>query len=97
MSGKDNGDLPEYLINDFKVYVEVNEDHKTDGTILPRSFLWEDGRRYAIDRIIDIRPAVSTKAGGAGLRYTVAVRQREVFMFLEESRDIRRWFMERRV
>jgi len=91
-----DNDLQEYLINDFKVYVEVNEDHKADGTILPRSFLWEDGKRYAIDRVIDIRPAVSTKAGGIGLRYTVAVRHREVFMFLEESRDIRRWFMERR-
>ena len=89
-------DLQDYLINDYKVYVEVNEDHRPDGTILPRSFVWEDGRRYTIDRVIDVRQAASTKAGGTGLRYTVIVRQREVYMFLEEVRDLRRWFMERK-
>jgi len=89
-------ELQDYLVNTYKVYVEVNEDHKEDGTILPRSFVWEDGRRYTIDKIIDVRPAASLKAGGAGLRYTVAVLQKEVYMFLEEDREVFRWFMERK-
>jgi len=89
-------DIQEYLVNTHKVYVEVNEDRMADGTLLPRSFVWEDGRRYTIDKIIDIRPAASLKAGGVGLRYTVAVRQKEAYMFLEEDHEVYRWFMERK-
>jgi len=89
-------DLQELLKNDYKVYVEVNADHKEDGTIHPRSFVWEDGNRYNVDRVIDIRPAASLKAGGAGLRYTVQIRRKDVFMFLEESHGVNRWFMERK-
>ena len=88
--------MQDYLVNDYKVYVDVNEDHKADGTILPLSFVWEDGRRYTVDKIIDVRPAASLKAGGAGLRYTVLVRQKEAYMFLEEDHDVFRWFMERK-
>ena len=89
-------DMQDYMINDNKVYVEVNADFKTDGTLYPRSFVWEDGRRYEVDRIIDVRPAASLKAGGAGLRYTVRIRSKETFLFLEEERGFDRWFMERK-
>jgi hypothetical protein len=89
-------DLQELLKNEDKVYVEVNEDRLIDGTVHPRSFVWEDGKRYGIDRILDIRPAASLKAGGAGLRYTVRVGTRETFLFLEHDHGADRWFMERR-
>ncbi len=67
-----------------------------DGSIHPRSFVWEDGRRYRVDRIKDIRPAASLKAGGAGMRYTVLVHGKETYMFLEEDHGMDRWFMERK-
>ena len=89
-------ETPNYLENEGKVYVEVNADHKSDGAIIPRSFIWDDGVRYEVDRIKDVRPAASLKAGGTGLRYTVLVQNRETFMFLEESHGIVRWFMERK-
>ena len=89
-------ELSDYMTNEFKVYVDVNEDHMADGRIFPRSFVWDDGSCYEIDKIIDICPAASLKAGGAGLRYTVRVRNRETFMFLEEDHGVDRWFMERR-
>jgi len=68
-----------------------------DGSIHPRSFVWEDGSRYKVDKIIDIRPAASLKAGGAGLRYTVRVLGKDVFIFLEEDHGVDRWFMEARL
>ena len=37
---------------------------KRDGTVLPRSFVWEDGERYTIDRVLHIVPAASLKVGG---------------------------------
>jgi len=89
-------ELQSYLANKFKAYVDVNVDHMADGRVLPRSIVWEDGRRYAVDRIIDIRPAVSLKAGGCGLRYTIRVGEKETCMYLEEDHGVSRWFMERK-
>jgi len=89
-------DYKPYMDSDYKVYVDVNEDRLKDGKIIPLSFVWEDGNRYEVDRILDVRPAASLKAGGAGLRYTVRVRYKETFMFLEEDGDVSKWFMERK-
>jgi hypothetical protein len=89
-------DLQNYFINDYKVYVDVTEDRLKDGRLIPRSFVWEDGVRYEISRVLDIRPAASLKAGGAGMRYTIRVAHRETFLFLEEDGGIDKWFMERK-
>lgn len=76
----------------MKVYVEVTAVFRQDGRLTPLSFVWEDGRRYEIDRILDVTQAASLKAGGLGMRYTCRVQGRETFLFLEEDR----WFMERK-
>ena len=78
-------DCKEYMSSDYKVYVDVNEDRLRDGRLIPLSFVWEDGNRYEIDQILEVRRAASLKAGGAGIRYTVRVGRRETFMFLEEE------------
>ncbi len=75
-----------------KVYVAVEADFQPDGKILPRSVTWEDGRKYLIDRVEDIRRAASLKAGGVGIRYTVRIGRSTTWLFLEENR----WFVERR-
>ncbi|MBQ9858865.1 MAG: hypothetical protein IJO77_07695 [Oscillospiraceae bacterium] len=75
-----------------KVYVGVNAMFEPDGRLLPLSILWEDGRIFEIDRILDVRRAASLKAGGSGIRYTVRIGSHETFLFLEEGR----WFAERR-
>ena len=89
-------ELQDYLANPYKVYVDVNADFLSDGRILPRHFVWEDGVRYTVDKVVDVRRAASLKAGGVGLRYTVLVGRRETYMYLEESHGESRWFMERR-
>ena len=89
-------DYKPYMESGCKVYVDVNEDRLKDGRLIPLSFVWEDDVRYEVDKVLDVRPAASLKAGGVGLRYTVKVRGREVFMFLEEGRDAAKWFMERK-
>ena len=85
-----------YMENDMKVYVDVNEDRLKDGRLIPHSFVWEDGNRYEIDCVLDMRPAASLKAGGAGMRYTVRIRNHERHMFLEEVHGVGRWFIERK-
>ena len=93
-------DYKPYMQAECKVYVDVNEDRLKDGRLLPRSFVWEDGRRYDIAKVIDMRPAASLKAGGAGMRYEVRVVTpavtKDVFMFLEEDGGASKWFMERK-
>ena len=75
-----------------KVFVSVTAEFDTDGRLTPLSFVWEDGHRYAIDKVMDVRRAASLKAGGIGLRYTCRVCGIQTYLFLEEDR----WFMERK-
>jgi hypothetical protein len=86
--------VSELLKTDYKIYVDVIEIHDKNGVVTPLAIKWEDGRKYAVDKVLDIRKAASLKAGGTGLRYTVRIGAAIRFMFLEEERGLRRWFLE---
>lgn len=73
-----------------KKYVRVTAQFDVDGTIIPREIQWDDERKFAIDKILDIRRAASLKAGGTGIRYTCRICGHTKYLFLEESR----WFVE---
>ena len=73
-----------------KVYVEVAAVFTTDGQVMPRQIRWEDGTVFPVDRVLDIRQAAATKAGGCGLRYTIRIRGKQTYLFLDEDR----WFVE---
>lgn len=75
-----------------KVYVAVSAEFDLQGRILPRSFVWEDGTRYEIDRVKDIQKMASTKVGGVGLQYCVMIRGHETHIWLEAGKSL--WFME---
>lgn len=86
----------------LKVYVAVKADFNEDGIMLPIEITWEDGRKYEIDRVLDIRQAAAMKAGGQGDRYTVQINGQQSFLFFERSTNfsganIGRWFVERRM
>ena len=75
-----------------KAYVGVTVEWTQEGQIIPTIIKWEDGRKFAIDRILDVRPAASLKVGGVGIRYTIRVRGKETFLFRSQYR----WFVEAR-
>ena len=84
-----------------KVYVAVKADFREDGLMLPREITWEDGEKYKIDRVTDIRQAAAMKAGGQGDRYTVMIGGHQSYLFFERSanltgNNIGRWFVERK-
>lgn len=84
-----------------KVYVAVQADFAEDGTLLPRVITWEDGTKYNIDRILDIRQAAAMRAGGQGDRYTIRINGSQSHLFFERSTNLTgnnlgRWFVERR-
>jgi len=75
----------------MKIDLRVNAQFDLDGSIRPTSIIWEDGRVFEIDRILDIRRAASLKAGGLGIRYICRIRGKTVKLFNDEGR----WFMEK--
>lgn len=75
-----------------KVFVSVDARFEKDGGIMPRAIVWENGHVFDIDEIKDVRRAVSLKAGGAGMRYTIRIGRTTTYLFLEENQ----WFVERR-
>ena len=84
-----------------KVYVAVRAEFAEDGTMFPREITGEDGEKYEIDRVLDIRQAPALKAGGQGDRYTIMVHGIQSYLFFERSANltgnvIGRWFVERK-
>ena len=47
----------------MKQYISVTATFDADGNIVPLFINWDDGRRFPIDRVTDIRYAASLKAG----------------------------------
>lgn len=81
-----------YYEHPAKCYLKVWAAFDPAGQIYPLGLEWE-GRKVAIDRILDVRPGASRKAGGSGMRYLCRIHGHELPLYLEEKR----WFVERQV
>ena len=68
----------------YKKYVDMVVRYYPDGTITPLAIWWENGVIFQIDKIVDVRPCASLKAGGAGIRYTCIIQGHEKYIWLEE-------------
>ena len=75
-----------------KVYVDVVARFDKDGVMMPMAFVWEDGRKYEIDKVKSKERCASRKAGGTGIMYTVVVVGKECHLYFEFDK----WFMERK-
>ena len=57
-----------------KTFVKVTAEHDERGQIRPLLLTWTDGRKFEIDRVLDMRQAPSLKGGGLGIRFTCRIR-----------------------
>ena len=73
-----------------KVFLCVRCSCSPEGDVEPTSFVWINGRRYDVDRVLDRRRAPSLLVGGKGVRYTCRVMDRTLYLF----RDGDRWYAE---
>ena len=73
-----------------KIELNIIVQHFPDGKAIPKTIIWEDGRRFSIDRILDIRKAAALKCGGVGIRYICRICGKEVPIFEEDGV----WFIE---
>lgn len=69
----------------MKKYVKVTATFDCDGDLIPEYIVWDDGRKYRIDKISDVRYAASLKAGGAGIRYTCHILGKERYLFWKKT------------
>lgn len=65
-------------------FINVRALMRYDGRVIPLEIEWEDGRIFAIDKVLDIRKVASTKGGGKGVRYTCRILNKEKYLFLDE-------------
>ena len=73
-----------------KVNVPILLEVDADGQKRPRKIRWKDGNAYAIDKVLKVCRAASTKVGGCGMRYTVRIDGKETHLFEEDGK----WFIE---
>lgn len=77
----------------IKRYVEVIVLFKEDGMKIPKIINWNSGKKFEIDRILDVRPAASRKAGGQGERYLCVINGGEHDLYFEDPA----WFVEEKI
>lgn len=76
----------------MKVYVDVYAKFNKDGSLRPLQIVWEDGRKYTVDRVLKIERCASRKAGGAGIMYTCMVEGKQSHLFFE----VDKWFLDKK-
>ena len=74
-----------------RLNLTVNVRHEVDGRAFPTSIVWEDGRQFFVDKVLDIRNAAALKSGGVGIRYTCKICGKTVQLFDEEGI----WFIDK--
>lgn len=72
----------------IKVYISVEADFGSGGVMMPRAIIWEDGTRYEVDRVLDIRPAPALKAGGQGDHYILRINGKTTYVFFKRSTNL---------
>ena len=71
-----------------KKYINIIVQIDRDGNMTPKEILWEDGRHFPVQRVLDRRHAI-TSAGGAAVCHTciVAGKRRDIY------REKERWYV----
>ena len=72
-----------------KLYVPVLVLFDQDGHMRPVEIELDEGHKYQVDKILDVRRAACQSVGGVGDRYTCRIRGRESYLWFEKGR----WFV----
>ena len=78
--------------NREKKYVAVVSLTSSDGLVTPQTIIWDDGRKFLIDKVTDRRQAHSLKVGGTGMRYTISIAGHQTYLWYDDYRGS--WFVE---
>ena len=73
-----------------KKYVPVIVRFEAGGRLRPLVIEFDEGRRYPVDSVLDVRRAACERVGGVGDRYTCRIQGQECYLWWEKGR----WFVE---
>lgn len=73
----------------YKRYIDVVTMIDKSGGIVPLMLVWDNGMKYQIDKVLEVRNAAS-QVGGCGVLYRCRVGGVERNLFFERNR----WFIE---
>ena len=81
-----------------KTYVDVLVGFDIDGNMKLKQILWENGRKYIVDKVLYVRPAALLKVGGQGDLFTIIVWGKQSYLWFEWSAALSgcqfgRWFV----
>ena len=76
-------------VNRRKEYVQVIALFTPEGNLIPKIIILGDGRKFAIDKVVDIRRATSRRPGMPPLQYTCQIWGQKCFLFYEDNS---KWF-----
>ena len=74
----------------FKKYVDVVTLQKKDGTIKPLFIVWDDGRKFPIDKCELVGNRASS-VGGCGIQFYCWIGGQQRKLYYEKGK---RWFLE---
>ena len=76
-----------------KRYIPVVVRFDENGRMRPLVIEFDDGERYTVDKILDVRRAACQSVGGVGDRYTCLIGGHETYLWIEKGR----WFVAAKV
>lgn len=74
-----------------KVFVEVIVKYDLEGDKIPLCILWNDGRRFLIDKLLEKKERPSMKTGGRGIRYKCRITGRDTYLWHDSDG---KWYVE---
>jgi hypothetical protein len=84
-----------------RIYVNVNMNMDRVGYMTPKIIEWEDGRKFPIDEVVDLRSVDPFQTPSRLDRYTVKVKGETRYLYFEKGGNglpniTGRWFVEAR-
>ena len=76
-----------------KIYVEVIVRFLAEGGMRPIYIIWNDGRKFEIDKVRYIERAPARVSSVLPMRYTCSVGGKDKYLYYESAEE--RWFIEK--
>lgn len=77
----------------IKIYITVGAEFSPDGNIKPTYLIWQDGRKFEIDKVGEVRYASARVGAELPIRFTCEICGAVKYLYYEET--LRKWFVER--
>ena len=73
-----------------KRYVPVVVRFDTSGRMRPLVIEFDEGHRYEVEVVLDVKRRACERVGGVGDRYTCRIKGQETYLWMEKGK----WFVE---